>query len=65
MVLSTELGISSELVVAAMSDRASVNSVAMRTVSVVYNHRMFFPHVGPRRGTYEDTSIRYILKEMD
>lgn len=38
--LSTELGISSNLVVAAMRDRASVNSVAMRTVTVVYNQIM-------------------------
>ncbi len=36
-VLSTELGIASPLVVAAMRDRASVNNVAMRTVQVVYN----------------------------
>ena len=36
--LSTELGIPSHLIIAAMHDRASVNSVAMRTVSVVYHH---------------------------
>ena len=33
-VLFTELGIPSNLLVAAMRDRASVNSVAMRTVSI-------------------------------
>ena len=37
MVLSTELGISSNLLVGAMRDRASVNEVAMRTVKVIYN----------------------------
>lgn len=36
--LSTELGIASHLIIAAMHNRASVNSVAIRTVSVVYNH---------------------------
>ena len=35
--LSTELGISSNLIIAAMRDTASVNSVAMRTVRVLYN----------------------------
>ena len=35
--LSTELGISSNLIIAAMRDRASVNSVAMCTVRVLYN----------------------------
>ena len=39
-VLSTELGIPSNLLVAAMRDRASLNSVAMRTVSIVYNRVM-------------------------
>ena len=56
--LSTELGISSQLIIAAMHDRASVNSVAMRTVSVVYN-RVFdvgcishtLDHVGERMNT--------------
>ena len=37
MVLSTELGISSNLLVGAMRDRASVNEGAMRTVKVIYN----------------------------
>ena len=40
MTLSTELGIPSHLVLATMRDRASVNSVAMRTVSIVYNRIM-------------------------
>lgn len=35
--LSTELGIASNLVIAAMRDRASVNSAAMHTVSILYN----------------------------
>ena len=33
-VISTEMGISSDLVVGAMHDRASINEVAMRTVKV-------------------------------
>ena len=37
VILSTEFGISSNLIVAAMRDRASVNDVAMRTIKVVYN----------------------------
>ena len=56
--LSTELGISSQLIIAAMRDRASVNSVAMCTVSVLYN-RVFdvgcishtLDHVGERMNT--------------
>ena len=36
-VLSTKLGVLTMNVVAAMQDRASVNSVAMRTVCVLYN----------------------------
>ena len=35
-VLSIKLGISSDLLIAAMRDRASVNDVAFRTLSVVY-----------------------------
>ena len=38
--ISTELGISSHLVVAAMHDRAAVNTVAMRTVSILYDKMM-------------------------
>ena len=34
--LSTELGIPSHLLIASMRDRASVNSVAVRTLSIVY-----------------------------
>ena len=36
--ISTELGIGGERVVAMIHDRASVNSVAMRTVSILYNN---------------------------
>ena len=36
--ISTELGISSSLIIAAMHDRASVNIVAMRTLSILYNN---------------------------
>ena len=39
-VLSTEMGIPSHLVVAAMCDRASLNTVAMRTISILYNQIM-------------------------
>ena len=34
--LSTELGISSDMLLASMRDRASVNSAAMRTLSIVF-----------------------------
>ena len=58
MVLSTELGIASHLLVAVMRDRASVNSVAMRTVSIIYNQIMdigcfshTLEHVGERMQT--------------
>ena len=37
VVLSTELGIPPQSIVAAMRDRASVNDVAMGTIKVVYN----------------------------
>ena len=37
VVLSTELGIPPQSIVAAMRDRASVNDVAMRTIQVVCN----------------------------
>ena len=37
VILSTEFGISSNLIVAAMRDRASVNDVTMRTIKVVNN----------------------------
>ena len=58
VILSTEFGISSNLIVAAMCDRASVNDVAMRTIKVVYNELLdvgFFSHtlnqVGERMNT--------------
>ena len=38
--ISTELGITSNLVVAAMHDRAAVNLVVMRTVSILYDGLM-------------------------
>ena len=56
--LSTELSIASNLVIAAMRDRASVNNVAMRTISVLYNDIMdigcfshTLDHVGERMKT--------------
>lgn len=57
-VLSTKLGVLTTNVVAAMRDRASVNSVAMRTVRVLYN-RIFdvgclshtLDHVGEKLNT--------------
>ena len=39
-VLSTEMGVPFHLLVAAMRDRASVNTVTMRTVSILYNQVM-------------------------
>ena len=60
MVLSTELGISSHLVVAAMHDRASVNSVAMRTISVVYNQMIdvgCFSHIIDLVGEHMKTPV--------
>lgn len=57
-VLSTELGIASDLVIAAMRDRASVNDVAMRTVAVLYHNILdigcfshTIDHVGERMAT--------------
>lgn len=56
--LSTDLGIPSNLVLAAMRDRAPVNDVAMRTVTVIYNRMMdigcfshTIDHVGERLKT--------------
>ena len=57
-VLSTKLGVPTSNIVAAMRDRASVNSVAMRTVRVLYN-RVFdvgclshtLDHVGEKMNT--------------
>ena len=37
VIVSTEFGTSSNLIVTAMRDKASVNDVAMRTIKVVYN----------------------------
>ena len=37
--------ISPELLVAAMQDRARVNDVAMRTLSVIYNNMMVLSHI--------------------
>ena len=57
-VLSTKLGVPTSNIVAAMRDRASVNSVEMRTVCVLYN-RVFdvgclshtLDHVGEKMNT--------------
>ena len=58
VILSTEFGISSNLIVAAMRDRASVNDVAMKTIKVVYNELLdvgcfshTLNHVGERMNT--------------
>ena len=59
-VLLTELGIPSNLLVAAMRDHASVNSVAMRTVSVVYNRVMdvgCFSHTLDHEGERMKTTV--------
>ena len=56
--LSTELSIAPDMIAAAMRNRASVNDVAMRTVSVIFNRMMDMPcfshtidHVGERMNT--------------
>ena len=58
VIVSTEFGISSNLIVVAMRDRASVNDVAMRTIKVVYNElldvgcfSLTLNHVGERMNT--------------
>ena len=58
VILSTEFGISSNLIVVAMRDRASVNDVAMWTIKVVYNELLdvgcfshTLNHVGERMNT--------------
>ena len=59
-VISTEMGISSDLVVGAMHDRASVNEVAMRTVKVIYQNLLdvgCFSHTLDRVGEYMKTPI--------
>ena len=58
--ISTELSISSELLVAAMRDRARVNDVAMRTISVIYNNMMdakCFSHTLDRVGDKMTTPV--------
>ena len=60
VILSTEFGISSNLIVAAMRDRASVNDVAMRTIKVVYNELLdvgCFPHTLNHMGERMNTPI--------
>ena len=57
VILSTEFGISSNLIVAVMRDRASVMHEAMRTIKVVYNELLVvrcFSHI--RGGTNEFTN---------
>ena len=59
-VISTEMGISSDLVVGAMHDRASVNEVAMRTVKVIYQNLLdigCFSHILDRVGENMKTPI--------
>ena len=58
VILSTEFGMSSNLIVSAMHDRTSVNDVAMRTIKVVYNDLLdvgcfshTLNHVGERMNT--------------
>ncbi len=57
-VVATELSIAPNMVLAAMRDRASVNDVAMRTISIVYNQILdvgcfshTLDHVGERMRT--------------
>ena len=58
VILSTEFGISSNLIVAAIHDSAPVNDVAMRTIKVVYNELLdvgcfshTLNHMGERMNT--------------
>ncbi len=58
-VVATELSIAPNMVLAAMRDRASVNDVAMRTISIVYNQILdvgcfshTLDHVGERMRTH-------------
>ena len=58
VIVSTEFGISSNLIVAAMHDRESVKDVAMRKIKVVYNELLdvgsfshTLNHVGERMNT--------------
>ena len=57
-VVATELSIAPNMVLAAMRDRASVNDVAMRTISIIYNQILdvgclshILDHVGERMKT--------------
>ncbi len=58
--ISTEMGISSDLVIGAMHDRASVNQVAMRTAKVIYQNILdigCFSHTLDRVGENMKTPI--------
>ena len=58
--VSTEMGISSDLVVGAMHDRASVNAVAMRTMNVIYQNLLdigCFSHTLDRVGENMKTPV--------
>ena len=58
--VSTEMGISFDLVVGAMHDRASVNTVAMRTVKVIYQNLLdigCFSHTLDRVGENMKTPV--------
>ena len=67
--LSTELGIASNLVVAAMRDRASVNTVAVRTFKhyfpTNFRYRVFFPHFRSCWRADEDTYTRQVYERME
>ena len=58
VIVSTDFEISSNLIVASMRDRVSVNDVAMRIIKVVYNELLYvgyfshtLNHVGERMNT--------------
>ena len=55
-VLSVKLSIGSDYLVAAMRDRASVNNVALRTVSVIYPHLL---DVGCFAHTLDDVGEKF------
>ena len=60
VIFSTEFGISSNFIVAAMCDRESVNDVAMRTIKVVYNELLdvgCFSHTLNHMGERTNTPI--------
>lgn len=58
VVLSTELGIPPQSIVAAMRDRASVNDMAMRTIKVVYNQLLDVGCVSHTLDQYFTTSAK-------